>query len=64
MTWIEGCTLACALETTAARCTCDLERAAGVCPQCECLHQLADAVLDYLARCQRQENREARGAVD
>ena len=52
------------LNLAASRCRCDLDRQEGLCPQCECLCALADAVLAYDDRCLMQENREVRGVLD
>ena len=51
------------LQVAAASCVCDLARR-GLCPQCECLMALADAVLAYDDRYLMQENLEVRGVLD
>jgi hypothetical protein len=56
--------IALTLNVTAAMCRCDLEREAGLCPQCECLGALADAALAYDDRCLMQHNREVRHVID
>ena len=50
------------LNLAAGECCCDL--ADRLCPQCECLCALADAVLAYDDRCMLQQNREVRGVLD
>ena len=47
MTLREACNLTYDLESAAARCTCDIDGRypwGGVCPQCECLGWLAQAI--------------------
>lgn len=65
MTTITAYAISLSLNLAAARCLCDLDRGRpGLCPQCECLCALADAVLAYDDRCLMHENREIRGVVD
>ena len=63
MTRIAASDISLTLQVTAAMCRCDLQRL-GLCPQCECLMALADAVLAYDDRYLMQQNREVRGVVD
>ena len=69
MTPVAAYAISLSLNLEAARCPCDLERQdfspqQGLCPQCECLCALADAVLAYDDRCVLQQNREVRGVID
>ena len=67
MTLREACNLTYDLESAAARCTCDIDGRypwGGVCPQCECLGWLAQAIGEYVMRCELHRNRAARRAID
>ena len=63
MTRVAAYQISLTLNLAAFRCLCGLEDT-PICPQCECLCALADAVLAYDDRCVLQQNREVRGVVD
>lgn len=65
MKGIDAYAISLTLNLQAGRCRCDLDaERPGICPQCECLGALADAVLAYDDRCLLQHNREVRGVLD